>query len=623
MQVSFCRLDEYCRPVPTAWIGTNRMMSRKVRMRRFREFDYGIGRLCAAIVLATLIGLPLPRAHAEGGLSISNPDGAAVRALVIGIDDYQHVRKLKGAVADANDIVSSLRTMGVTDVVKLTNADADRASVLREISALVERTKNNDLIFLSIAGHGTQEPERVKGSEPDGMENVFLLPGFENTPAGSVERILGGEFNHFIRQFELRGAKVIFVADTCHGGGMVRDIDPRAAEMSFRQVPRYTLLVDELKPVSDRDDPKSELDLDHTAFLAAVDRYTKAPEVRIPGIEGLRGALSYAVARAVEGNADNNHDGKVTLKELFSNVRQVVYQLSDQRQNVVTISSPAQTPETDVAFELTRGVVLIQGPTARATPGQVLAAAPAEAKAPASPAATAPPPIAPASVAPSSVAPTGVAPPAARFAAPIRLAALDGKMNYFTSVKPKDVAVQAVQPTDNPDLIWDPVSHDVIAWGDVIAYRVDVASLPMVIDRTAAIREFKRIATRSPQVMRIWPDDRQQRSGQTVEVELTDIASRALLLFNVSGDGTIQMLYPVGSDAALSRFASLRLPLRVGEPFGAEQVVAVTSQQRMTDLETVLMQLNRRRASGQVIKSLERYLPADARIASIGFFSVP
>ncbi|OAF14952.1 hypothetical protein AYJ54_41015 [Bradyrhizobium centrolobii] len=596
-------------------------------MRMPRGLDCKIGRLCATIGLAALIGLTIPYAHAAGGLSISNPDGAAVRALVIGIDDYQHVRKLKGAVADATDIVTSLKSMGVDDVVELTNAQADRASLLREISALVERTRNNDLIFLSIAGHGTQEPERFKGSEPDGMENVFLLPGFETTPTGSVERILGSEFNHFIRQFELRGATVIFVADTCHGGGMVRDIDPRAAEMSFRQVPRYTLLVDELKPVSDSNDPKSELDLDHTAFLAAVDRYTKAPEVRIPGIDGLRGALSYAVARAMEGSADIDHDGKVTLKELFSNVRQVVYQLSDQRQNIVTISSPAQMPETDVAFELTRGVVLIQGPAARAASGQTGAAAP-EGQAPAPPAVAAKAPSVPTLAAatkelPTSAAPTSAAPTSLRPAAPIRLAALDGKTNYFASVTPKDVTVQAVQPTDNPDLIWDPVSHDVIAWGDVVAYGVDVAGLPMVVDRTAAIRELKRMATRSPQMMRIWPDDRQQRAGQTVEVDLSDVSSRAVLLFNVSGDGTIQVLYPVGSDAALARSASLRLPLRVGEPFGAEQVVAVTSQQRMVDLETVLMQLNRRRASGQVIKSLQHYLPADARIASIGFFSAP
>jgi len=452
---------------------------------------------------------------------------------------------------------------------------------------------------------------------------VFLLPGFETTPSGSVERILGSEFNHFIRQFELRGAKVIFVADTCHGGGMVRDIDPRAAEMSFRQVPRYTLLVDELKPVSDSNDPKSELDFDHTAFLAAVDRYTEAPEVRIPGIDGLRGALSYAVARAMEGSADINHDGKVTLKELFSNVRQVVYQLSDQRQNIVTISSPAQTPETDVAFELTRGVVLIQGPSARAASGQAGAAAPVEGQAQAPSTVMAKAPTIPTLAAATKAAPTSSAPTPLHLAAPIRLAALDGKTNYFASVTPKDVTVQAVQPTDNPDLIWDPVSHDVIAWGDVVAYGVDVTGLPTVVDRTAAIRELKRMATRSPQMMRIWPDDRQQRAGQTIEVDLSDVASRAVLLFNVSGDGTIQMLYPVGSDAALSRSANLRLPLRVGEPFGAEQVIAVTSQQRMADLETVLMQLNRRRASGQVIKSLERYLPADARIASIGFFSAP
>ncbi|OSI66483.1 hypothetical protein BSZ22_27270 [Bradyrhizobium canariense] len=598
-------------------------MSRWITMRMPRGLDCGIGRLCATIGLAALIGLTIPRAHAAGGLSLSNPDGAAVRALVIGIDDYQHVRKLKGAVADATDIVTSLKSMGVGDVVELTNAQADRAGVLREISALVERTKNNDLIFLSIAGHGTQEPERVKGAEPDGMENVFLLPGFETTPTGSVERVLGSEFNHFIRQFELRGARVIFVADTCHGGGMVRDIDPRAAEMSFRQVPRYTLLVDELKPVSDSNDPKSELDLDHTAFLAAVDRYTKAPEVRIPGIDGLRGALSYAVARAVEGSADINHDGKVTLKELFSNVRQVVYQLSDQRQNIVTVSSPAQTPDTDVAFGLRRGVVLIQGPAARAASGQAGAGVPVDGQAPAPSAVTAKAPTIPTLAGAAKELPIAGAPGPLRLVAPIRLAALDGKTSYFVSVKPKDVSVQAVQPTDNPDLIWDPVSHDVIAWGDVVAYGMDVASLPTVIDRTAAIRELKRIATRSPQVMRIWPDDRQQRAGQTIEVDLSDVASRAVLLFNVSGDGTIQLLYPVGADAALARSASLRLPLRVGEPFGAEQIVAVTSQQRMVELETALVQFNRRRASGQVIKSLERYLPADARIASIGFFSAP
>jgi hypothetical protein len=389
---------------------------------------------------------------------------------------------------------------------------------------------------------------------------------------------------------------------------MAREIDPRAGEMSFRQIPSYTLLVDTLQPVSNANDPRSELDLDHTAFLAAVDRSTKAPEVRIPGIDGLRGALSYAVARAIEGNADADHDGKVTLKELFANVRQVVYQLSDQRQNVVTMTSPNLSPDTDIAFGLTRGVALIQGPIE----GSQLSAPGSSTSQVGATGGSAP-----------TLASQGSAPDTARTDAPIRVAALDGKISYFPNPTSRDGTFQAVQPTDNPDLIWDPVSHDVIAWGDVVAYGVDIADLPTVIDRTAAIRALKRIATQSPQVMRISPDDRQRHINQSVEIDLSDAAGRALLVFNVSGDGTIQMLYPIGSDPSPIQSASLRLPLRVREPFGADQVVAITSRQRMVELEKVLLQVNRRRASAQVIKSLQRYMPPDARIGSIGFFTVP
>lgn len=567
-------------------------------------------------------------AYAVEGIQISNPEGGEVRGLVIGIDAYQHVRQLKGAVADARDIQSTLEAVGVRDVVTLIDEQAERATFLREIGALVGRTKPNDLIFLSIAGHGTQEPERIKGSEPDGLENVFLLASFEPTSTGSQQRILGSEFNHFIKQFESRGAKVVFIADTCHGGGMARDIDPRAEEMSFRQVPRYTLLVDSLKPVTEANDPLSELDLDRTAFLAAVDRHTKAPEVRIPGIEGLRGALSYAISRAIEGNADADHDGKVTLKELFENVRQVVYQLSDQRQNVVTMTSPSQSPEKSVVFGLTRGISLVQAPSG-GTPPSSNSAFPATTNPP-STNKTSPPA---ASGAGSGTQAASSAPPAASQSSspliagviekPIRLAALDGKLTYFPSVKSRDTTIETVRPTDNPDLIWDPTSHDVIAWGDVIAYNVDAADLPSVIDRTAAIRALKQYSTRSPQVMRVSPDDRQHHRGQKIEIDLSDVGARAVIIFNVSGDGTVQMLYPINSDPSPPTSKNLTLTLRVREPFGAEQIIAITSRERMVELEKTFLQLDQRRAPGQIIKILQRYALADARIGSIGFFTTP
>src|SRR6266852_4847918 len=139
--------------------------------------------------------------------------------------------------------------------------------------------------------------------------------------------------------------------------------------MSYRQAPRYSLTVDNLQPISSASDAfLRDIDFERTSFLAAVDRNTKAPEVRIPCVPGFRGALSYAVARAFEGAADQNRDRRVSQTELFTYVRQVAYQLSDQRQQVVTAGPGLQAGGSDVVFEQTRGVVMldaVQPPGAR------------------------------------------------------------------------------------------------------------------------------------------------------------------------------------------------------------------------------------------------------------------
>src|SRR3954468_18755193 len=105
--------------------------------------------------LSILVMRPLGVA-ASDGIYLQNPDGGSVRGLIIGIDAYQHVRQLKGAVADARDIEQSLRSMGINDVSTLLDARASREVILQTIGDLLRRTKPNDLIVLSIAGHGAQ-----------------------------------------------------------------------------------------------------------------------------------------------------------------------------------------------------------------------------------------------------------------------------------------------------------------------------------------------------------------------------------------------------------------------------------------------------------------------------------
>jgi Caspase domain len=553
--------------------------------------------LAAAMAALALTG---PAASAADPPALQSPGGGAVRALIIGIDAYRSVRPLKGAVADARDIESSLRRMGIRDITAIIDGQAERNAVLREIGSLVQRTAASDTVVLSIAGHGAQEPERVKGSEPDGMENVFLLPGFDTSPTGSQQRILGKEFNHFIKQLELKGAQVLFVADTCHGGGLAREIDPRAEEMSYRQVASYRVPVDLLQPVTTTADVfATELDFDRTTFLAAVDRKTKAPEVRIPGIDGLRGALSYAMARAIEGNADSDGDGKITLKELLTNVRQVVYQLSEQRQNIVTVTSPSRNIDQDIAFELTRGVHLVEAtePSIRKQgPGGTIAF----------------PPL-----------PKSTDAEASRIQKAVRIAALDGQGAHFNGLPRREAPFEVVRPVDYPDIIWDPKSRDVLAWGDVVAYAIDKSELPSVIDRAAAVRELKQMATKTPQAVRLAPDDRLHRSDTIVQVRVAEVANRALILFNIAGDGTVQMLYPVESDSPIVQSPDFALRMRIREPFGADQIIAITAEKRMSALEEALNRLKGRRVAAQAIAMVRKHAPADARIGATGLFTAP
>jgi hypothetical protein len=518
---------------------------------------------------------------------LRSPYGGFIRGLVIGIDTYRHVKPLKGAVADARDIDDALRKTGVQDVTFLTNARADRSTIIAAFNSLIERTRSLDLVIITLAGHGAQEPERVRGTQPDGIENVFLLPGFENSPAGSQERILGAEFNHFIRQLEQQGAHVLFVADACFGGGMTRDIDPRSEEMSFRQVPSYRLSSDLLRPVTTTvDEHLSELDFDRTTFLAAVDRKTKAPEVEIPGIPGLRGALSYAVARAIEGYAANRKDGRTTLRELFGAVRQMVYQLSNERQNIVTSAPPSLDLNTEVIFEMTRTVT-----TENAARPLVASAA--------------------------------NDPQTLGNGRPIKISSLDGNSSHFTGLKSQGAPFELVRPVEHPDLIWDPASHDVLAWGDVVAYGVETKDLPDIIDRTSAVRALKMISGKAPQSIKVTPDDGLHRNSTLVNIEVSDIAGRSLILFDIAGDGTIQALYPSGSDSRVIQTTVYSLPVRVRKPFGSDQLVAITSLQQMPALEQAVRDLNNRKSANKMVELIKRFAPADARIGSAGLFTAP
>ncbi|PDT04861.1 caspase [Rhizobium chutanense] len=524
--------------------------------------------LAAALAILTLA--------ATGSLAktIEAPERGAVRAVLIGIDLYRNVPPLHGAVADAEDLSLSLRSVGVEDMTLLKNGAADREGIFHAIEAVTERAGPGDLVVLGIAGHGSSEPERVKGSKPSGRDEVYVLAGFDTRLPGSRERIFGDEFKVLIHNLEAKGADVVFIADTCHAGGMTRDVDPRGGEITWRQAPSYTIEEDDLAPISTTADALSTgFDFQRLTFLAAVDDNTKSPEISIPGIPQKRGALSYATARAFEGAADRNGDGAVSRRELFEYVRQAVYQFTDQRQNIFTESPPGT--------DLDRAVVY----SYEGAGAQVAAAK-----------STAPPP---ATVAPAA-------------AAPIRIAAL-GPDQPLQGISPAVTPFTLTEAAD-AELVFDPEKHEAIAGGDVVASGVGAGDMPFVVDRMAALDTLKLMSEANPQTVRVTPSDAVHREGERVGVTVSDLAGRKLVLFDVTGDGTVQFLYPGEKDVDAGMPQSFDLDLSVVAPFGTDLLVAVTSETPMPDLVEFLKQNDRRRTAGNIARRLGEVLPEGARV---------
>jgi Caspase domain len=540
--------------------------------------------------------------------------GGQMHAILIGIDGYRHIKPLKGAAADARDIEAMLRASGAADLKILLNEEVDRVTILREFESLVARSKPDDTVFIALAGHGALEPERVKGSQPDGKDMVFLLTRFDPSDRQRAsEKILHAEFNHFIKLFEDKGARVIFVADTCSGGELAREVDTRAEEMSYRSV-SYTYVGDELHAVSTPADALlSPRDFQRSIFLAAADKQSKVPEIHIPGV-GYRGALSYAVARAFEGAADLNGDGQLTVQEFLSYVRQVTYQLSDERQQIVTFHPGPVDSQKDVLVRFARGIrVLAVGEAAPGGMGILQIGGLT---------------LVPVTSETQSIPSVQVFPQvksSARLSEikdPIRVASLDGQSARLAGLT-SNTAYEVVNRNSNPDLVWDPSSRDVVSGGDIVAHNVDHDDLSVIIDRMAAIRWFKLRSAKAPQEMRVFPNDTLHRKSEQVEIAIYGLAGRSLILFNIAGDGTLQFIYPLGSDPPMIENSEHRITLQVREPFGADQIVSVSATQRQTDLEQAIRQLDRRRNPLKISQLVDRYDNADLRVGLIGLFTAP
>ena len=543
-------------------------------------------RLAAALAVAAALGLP---AQAAG---LRAPGGGEVRALVVGIDQYSNLRTLKGAAADARDIAQALRGAGVANMTVLIDREATRQAVVGAMERLVRDARANDFVIITFAGHGAQVPERVRGSKPDGKDEVYVLRDYDpNARRGTPDLIIGPEMKHWLAALDAKGVDVFFVADTCHGGGLTRNADLRAEPESFRAIDLAAEAAADLKPISEPTDAfRDESTFKRVTFLAAVDRNSLAPEVVIPGIPTKRGALSYAVARMIA--TASLVDGPVTRTQLYSHARQVVSQYAQQKQAIVT----EPTRGTGV---LDAVVWQVGGRTKPQPPGE-----PTEPPVPVNPPIKLP---------------------------PVRVAALNDPGGQLARIKPLFTPFTPVASVDQADLVWDAKAKEAIVAGDVIAREIAAEDLPAVVDRVRALGEIARLSEARPQTIELTPDGKLHRAASQVAFVARNLRGRYTIIFNVTGGGRVQFLFPNPPDGSTRtpdrpkiETAEWKLDLKVDQPFGADTLVVITSDRHLDALEDALRGLDNRTAAGRLPELLRTLLPpASARIGFASLFTAP
>ncbi|MFQ5953520.1 MAG: caspase family protein [Kiloniellales bacterium] len=169
------------------------------------------GRLTTDQLMSLLLDAQ-EQARQPAGATASTPefqlDFGNYHALVIGIDDYQELDKLRNAVADATAVAEVLRDAYGFETTLLTNPT--REDILRSVNELRRELTEEDNLIVYYAGHGVIDREVDEG---------YWLP--VDAKRDDNTEWLGNE--RITRSLRAIQAKhVMVVADSCYSGSLVR-----------------------------------------------------------------------------------------------------------------------------------------------------------------------------------------------------------------------------------------------------------------------------------------------------------------------------------------------------------------------------------------------------------------
>jgi hypothetical protein len=276
-----------------------------------------------------------PKAIAQKEDSFKRPAQQAIGqkwAVVIGISKYKdsRVAGLRYASADARSFYDWLISQqgggyAPSQIRLLLDSGATAESIKNALFSWLKQALEEDMVTIYFAGHGSPE-------SPDSPNNLFLLPfdtkyndiastGF---PMWDVETAL--------KRF-IKAKKVVVIADACHSGGVGQSFD--IARRGDRSV--------KINPISSGLQNLSKIG-DGVAVISASDDKQFSQESQSWG--GGHGVFTYFLLKGLNGDADYNRDGQVTMGEL------IPYLSEQVRRDTRNAQSPTVSGKFDPAMSI-------------------------------------------------------------------------------------------------------------------------------------------------------------------------------------------------------------------------------------------------------------------------------
>ena len=145
-------------------------------------------------------------------------------ALIVGISQYKEMPALQYADRDAIAFADFVKGQGVPDqnVSLFLNEDATRMNFVDELYSLSRNLKPQDRFYFYFGGHGDLEAKI-------GYENAMLLlhGSFKTGYFQGKEFLQLSELKTWLTALSKTQTQVIFIADACHSGGLIRWTRPK------------------------------------------------------------------------------------------------------------------------------------------------------------------------------------------------------------------------------------------------------------------------------------------------------------------------------------------------------------------------------------------------------------